>query len=219
VRSLGRPLEVRTDVGGGSRSNKAAFNRSQGVSRRKSQVISEQEVDTKFQEWLEQEGIADPAVFGQVDTFDEVPSYSRLSQLEFISSLPIVEQNRMLISAALRHLARIHEHREASPERRAEVIVMVSVTNWWLYGDQIGECNDGTIENIVPRFWVGDLSHPDMKKFRVYQPQSRCAAFVTQIVGASGFEVFESKIEEWMDPCPARVYVALAGDVPESIRA
>ncbi|MDX6253105.1 MAG: hypothetical protein QOF10_6465 [Kribbellaceae bacterium] len=181
-------------------------------------MISDQEFHSHFQGMLERQGLSDPAAFRQVDTFDEVPVFSRLSELDFMSSLPIVDQNRLMIVAATRHLIKICEYLDSLPKSEPGLIVVVSMTSWWIDDDRASRCNDGTIENIVPRFWVGNLAHPDMKAVRFYSPRSSPAEFVIQTVGLNGFEVVESRIEEWMQGCPERVYVARTGDIPATAR-
>ncbi|GAA1637037.1 hypothetical protein GCM10009744_27750 [Kribbella alba] len=182
-------------------------------------MISDQEFHSHFQGMLERHGMSDPAVFRQVETFDEVPVCSRLSELDFMSSLPIVDQNRLMIVAATRHLIKICEYLDSFPDSEPGLIVVVSITSWWIDEDRASRCNDGTIEHIVPAFWVGNLAHPDMKAFRFHLPRSNPAEFVLQTVGPNGFEVVESRIEEWMQGCPKRVYVARAGDIPATARA
>jgi hypothetical protein len=181
-------------------------------------VISDREFDSHFQRMLERQGISDPAVFGRADTFDEIPVYSRLSELEFMSSLPIIDQNRLMIVAATRHLVKICEYRDSSPRIDTDAIVVLSMTDWWIDDDQEPRCNDGTIEHIVPRFWIGNLAHPDMKEFRFYPPRSNSAEFIIRTVGLSDFDVVESRTEEWMEGCPERVYVARSGDIPATAR-
>ncbi|MEU0092189.1 Imm15 family immunity protein [Kribbella sp. NPDC006257] len=180
--------------------------------------VSDPEFDLQFQRMLERQGLSDPTGFRQVETFDEVPVYSRLSELDFMSSLPIVDQNRLMILAAARHLITIGEDLDSLPESDPALIVLVSMTSWWIDDDRAPRCNDGTIESITPRFWVGDLAHPDMKALRFHPPRSNPAKFVIQTVGLERFEVVESTMEEWMQGCPERVYIARAGDIPATAR-
>lgn len=171
-----------------------------------------------FDALLADEGLTDPAVLVPVDVFDEVPLYSRLTQIDFLANLPVVEQNRTLLRAALRHLDRVREHvRAHSQANTACVLRLVSVTGWWVDQENGGVCTDGTSEILVPNFWIGDLDHERMRGFRLYRPASRCATFVQQAAHGPRFGVFDSRIDETSMWCPRRVYIGIAEDIPSNL--
>ncbi|GAA0613485.1 hypothetical protein GCM10009534_55260 [Kribbella sandramycini] len=151
--------------------------------------------------------VADPAVFAEVAGFDEVPIYSRRSELAFLGGLSVASKNRELILAAVRQLDRIHRYFEGS-DGAAAVVRMVAVTGWSIDDEAGWRCEDGTTELIRPNLWLADLAHPDMADFRVYSPRSRCAEFVSRVIGAGPHRVFESRPPDHLPDCPARVYIA-----------
>lgn len=170
-----------------------------------------------FDALLGEEGLTDPAVFAGVEVYDEVPLYSRLSQIEFLADLPVVERNKQLIRAAVRHLDRLRAHFLGNPETVHGVLRLVSVTGWWVDLEQGGLCTDGTSEIIRPNFWVGNLGNDRMKDFRLHLPTSRCASFVSAIVKHASHRVFESSLTESVMWCPRRVYVGFAEDIPSQV--
>lgn len=174
----------------------------------------------RFDALLAEEGLLDPAVLSSVESFDEVPLYSRLTQIEFLASHPVAEQNRLLIQAALRHLDRVRAHvRKGPPARFRHLLTLVSVTGWWVDQEGGGVCTDGTSEILCPHFWIGDLEHEKLRNFRLYQPTSRCAAFVQRATQRSSYRVLDSRIDERASWCPRRVYVGAAHDIPSRLLA
>lgn len=173
-----------------------------------------------FDALLDQEGLADPALFAEVEVYDEVPLYSRLSQLQFLAGLPIQEQNRQLVRTAVRHLDRIRENRlRHSSVVDKRVLRLISVTGWWVDAERDGICTDGTSELILPNFWLGNLDDERMKDFKLYLPTSRPAIFVSEALSTSEYQVFESALTESTMWCPMRVYVGFPGDIPSEIVA
>jgi Immunity protein 15 len=172
-----------------------------------------------FEGLLVGQGLADPQVFAHVDVFDEAPLYSRLSQISFLGGLPIAEQNRQLIAAAVRYLAHVTEYFSSqTQEEHSQVLRLVSITGWWVDDDRGGRCANGTTEAIRPNLWIGNLGHERMKEFRLYKPQSQCAAFVAGVVvGLARYGVFESRVDEAALWCPRRVYIGRIEHLPTAI--
>jgi hypothetical protein len=174
-----------------------------------------------FKDLFESEGIADPAAMVHTEVFDEVPFYSRYSQLEFLSGLTIAETNRQLIRASVAQLDRIAAHASArrrdagldAPESVA-MLYMVSVTDWIVdRADAATVCQDGTTGLLVPHIWCGNLSSGKMQAFlpgqglpRAFRlPHSACAEFVISALGRSpDYDIYESVEYDW---CPLRVYI------------
>lgn len=178
-------------------------------------VESESRFRAEFASLLAEEGLVDPEVFAGIELFDEVPIYSRLSQLTFLDHLPIAERNRELIAATVRHLDRLIEHFRSQSGADGRILRMVSVTGWWVHDDRGGiQCTDGASEVLRPNFWIGNLSDERMKNFRVFRPRTDCASFVATVVDPVRYEVFESELTEMLGCCPRRVYVGAAGQLP-----
>jgi hypothetical protein len=138
----------------------------------------------RFEAMLAAHGIADPQVWAEVETFDEVPIYSRFSELEFLDELSIAEKNRELILAAVRQLERIEEHFRAQGHDPDRYFRLVSITDWWVDGERGGgTCTDGTTELLTPHIWIGNAEDEDLENFKVYPRRSACASFVARVVG------------------------------------
>ncbi|GAA0613512.1 hypothetical protein HPO96_26750 [Kribbella sandramycini] len=170
-------------------------------------TFSDTSFGADFERLFHENEVADPAVFAEVASFDEVPIYSRRSELAFLGNLSFAAKNRELILAAVRQLDRIHNYFEGSDES-ATIVRMVAVTGWSIDDEAGWRCEDGTTELIRPNLWLADLAHPDMADFRVNSPRSRCAEFVSQVIGAGPYRVFESRPPDHLPDCPARVYIA-----------
>ena len=83
----------------------------------------------EFQELLAAEGLTDLRIFASAETFDEVPIYSRYTQLDFLGRVPVAARNRAMILAAVRHLDRIDDHFRANGGVGERILRMVSVTS------------------------------------------------------------------------------------------
>jgi hypothetical protein len=168
----------------------------------------------EFDALLHEERTYDPEVFRDVTTFEEVPLYSRYHQVEFLNALPVVERNRELVRAAVRHLDLIHDYFSADGGRE-HILRLVSVTGWWVDdGAGGGRCDDGTSELLVPHFWFGNLNDVRMQNFTLGRPVSRCADFVSHTVDLTGKAVFESAGNDSTCDSPIRVYVGFRDDIP-----
>jgi hypothetical protein len=149
-----------------------------------------------------------------------VPLYSRLSQIQFLDDLSVVDQNRQLIRAMVRQLDRVRTHFLEHPRASsARFLTLVSIAGWWVDCELGGVCTDGTSEIIRPNLWIGNLDHEAMKNFRLYGPTSRCAAFVAEATHTTNCSVFESRLDESMMWCPRRVYIGYAADIPSHFLA
>ncbi|GAA0923539.1 hypothetical protein GCM10009554_01740 [Kribbella koreensis] len=165
---------------------------------------------------MEHEQVADPQVFSQVGDFDEVPIYSRYSQLGFLDGLSFAEKNRELILAAVRQMDRIHQHFGGPVPAGSTILRMVAVSSWAVEDEQSWQwrCGDGTTEFVAPYLWLCDLSHPNLANFRVHRPRSRQAAIVAEVVDSARYQVFEDRPPEYMPDCPVRVYVTRTEQLP-----
>jgi hypothetical protein len=183
------------------------------------QVMPEDELQfsVEFGKLLEDEHIADPRVWADVEVYDEVPLYSRLSQLSFLKGLSIADQNRQLIRAAVRQLDVITKYFESHEDGR-QLLRLVSIIGWWADAERGGgRCMDGTDEVIQPYLWIGNMRHERMREFKVYRPRSRCASFVSRAVNSTDYSVFESNLDEMTQWCPDRVYVGRTDQTPGEV--
>lgn len=167
----------------------------------------------KFRKVLDEEQIGDPAVFLDVDVFDEVPVYSRFHQLEFLSGLSFAEANSILIRLAVLHLERVVSY-AAKHERRGgkTILRMVSVTGW-LNESESGQMNfDGLTGFVRPNIWLANLSNPKLSNFSVWPAESPAGLFVKVAMDDDDrYAVVEGPPDRFGAPSPARVYIFMPG--------
>ncbi|MGI4895213.1 MAG: hypothetical protein ACRYF3_08890 [Janthinobacterium lividum] len=172
----------------------------------------------KFEKLLTDEKLTDMRQFGRIDVIDEPPLFSRLSRIDFLSGLPLAEQNRQLIRAAVWHYERTCSYLAKHPDQTSpDILNLVSVTDWWVDHPQGGgEPNtNGQVDLLRPHFWLADLSHPDLSAWHVRKPRTMCGAFVQEVLDHStDYEVFEATVDEIWTSLPVRVYIALTGAMP-----
>lgn len=137
--------------------------------------------------------------------FDEIPLFGRDADVAFLGDRPTREKNRLLVRFAARFLAGVPGE---SPPR---YLRMISLTEWSDYRDDGSlVCSDGSELLLVPRFWIGDLTHPDMRSFEISAGASACARFVESALGPGDeFAVYENFGPRDVE-IPARVYVSSA---------
>ncbi|WP_329055084.1 hypothetical protein OG738_17075 [Amycolatopsis sp. NBC_01488] len=143
------------------------------------------------------------------EPFDEIPLYSRDSDVAFFGGRPVREANEILIRYSARFLADVVGVVEPAGGEPAHRYLMVSLLEWT-------DCRDagstgrpaGSELLLVPWFWIGDLAHPAMRSFEMSAGTSMCARFAESSLGSGGeFRVYEN-FSTWSDgEVSARVYV------------
>lgn len=163
----------------------------------------------KFRELLDAEQIGDPAVFLDVDVFDEVPVYSRFHQLDFLSGLSFAEANGYLIILTALYLDTVVSY-AANQERQSDktILRMVSITGWLSENDS-GQMNfDGSTDFVRPNIWLANLDNPKLSNFSVSPVASPAGVFVNAAMNDDArFAVVEGSPERFGAPSPARVYI------------
>lgn len=170
-----------------------------------------------------------PDSYVTVNTFDEVPLYSRLTQVDFLDQLPFPARNEALLRAAVRHELKIIETAQRIlPETDfRERLFFVSVTGWEddPDEDQAGEQSTASFRSawdrqlLLPNFWIGNMSAEAMGEFAV-----RAAATVESeaVSTALGDDPAVGIYEGWAtmagEPFLRRVYVACPQGYDVSVR-
>jgi hypothetical protein len=173
----------------------------------------EQAYARKFSQLLDEEQIGDPAVFLDVDVFDEVPVYSRIYQLEFLSELSFTEANITLIRLAALYLERVVSY-AAKHERPIgkTILRMVSITGWLNENDSGQTNSDGSVDFIRPNIWLANFDNPKLSNFTVWPAVSPAGLFVKSALGDDErFAVAEGAPDKFGAPSPARVYIYMPG--------
>src|SRR5690554_6061947 len=86
------------------------------------------DVEKGIERLIRREGLDDLDSLLTPREWDEVPLVSRWARLGFLEGLSIEEKSEVLVAAATRYLGRVRDFVEQ--ERRADVVIIVSVTNW-----------------------------------------------------------------------------------------
>lgn len=181
---------------------------------------------TAFDELLRGEGNCELEQFMEVNIYDEVPLFSRFTQLAFLDHLPFVERNRLMIQVAVIHLGAIVEYAGRHYQNRSDPCLrLVSVNGWGEYGES-GWCPvDGTDGLLTPCFFVGNLTVPELTAFAVRSPitatpdaaaialrapTSAASEFVFDALARdSGVCLYEAWDTRWPEPSLESVYVEL----------
>jgi Immunity protein 15 len=171
----------------------------------------EQPFRAAFDALLAAEGHTQLSDYLEVTTFDEVPLYSRFDQLSFLDGLDSAEQNRLLIRAAVLHLAKIVDYAGRAFEGRDDPCLrMVSITGWWDSDADGWTSTDGTTRLLTPNFWIGNLRSAQMQSFTMDSASGKSAQFVADALDRDPDYVL---FEGWSAPGPdrflRRVYVQL----------
>lgn len=158
---------------------------------------------THFERLIKLEGLDDLSQFkDQVELFEEVPLYSRFSQLSFLKGLPSVEKNRILIRAGAWYVrVIIGSLRESCVGRDYDSFCMLSIRDW-------EDFPEGGL--ITPAFWCANPSQGVLEHIRLQPPNSAYSKFVAESLGRDP----SFKINECLDFLPGephveRVYVQL----------
>ena len=176
-------------------------------------ITVEQSYADRFMEILDEQQIGDPAVFLDVDVFDEDPAYSFLDQLDFLSGLSFREANAILIRLAALYLERVVSY--AGKHERGDgktILRMVSIIGWLDKNDS-GQMNfDGSADFVQPYIWRADLDDPKLSSLTVWPAVSPAGLFVNVAMDNDDrFAVVEGPPDRFGAPSPARVYIYMPG--------
>ena len=157
---------------------------------------------TKLERLIEMEGLNDLEQFTEpVELFEEVPLYSRFSQLSFLEGLPSSEKNRILIRAGAQHLRVILEY---LTRRDCDSFCMLTIRDW-------EDFPQGGL--ITPAFWYTNPSQGILDQMRLQPPSSTYSNFVAEALDHDP----SLKIDEYLsflpgEPHVERVYVQLVDE-------
>jgi hypothetical protein len=163
-----------------------------------------------FDELLEAEGHDRLEDYLTVSVFDEVPLFSRETQLGFLRHLTLGEINKLTIRATVLHQLKIDELAKIRFSGRIDPFLrMVSVTGWWDVDGPVFRTADGNSSLLTPNFWIGNMASPEMAHFEMSDPTSEGSEFVSAAVdGMDGLRFFDGwskgSDERWL----RRVYVS-----------
>ncbi|MBB5631201.1 Imm15 family immunity protein [Sphaerisporangium krabiense] len=133
--------------------------------------------------------------------FEELPLYSRYSQLQFLDPLSMSEKNRVLIRAAVAHMVKVVEYsHNYYADRTYDYVCMVSVTGW---GD-----SDGRSEWLTPNLWIGNPRNDKLRSMRLYPAQGRQSEFVADALDGDAGLILNEGLSHFLgEPHVDRVYV------------
>ncbi|MFD8595648.1 Imm15 family immunity protein [Kitasatospora sp. NPDC059646] len=132
-------------------------------------LLADEDLDS-FEEFL-----------GPLETFDEVPLYSRYSQLDFLAPLTRPEANAWLVRAAVTYLERLAAHVAG---RADDFFCMVSITGWDDYRDG---------DFLTPSIWYTRAGNGVLDHLSLTPATGDEARFVTEAVaGTDGAQVLTS---------------------------
>lgn len=102
--------------------------------------------------------------------FDELPLFAQYDEVSFLDGFPLEERNRILIRAAVAHLATILDYsRKYYAGRDYDYFCAVTVTGWeWV--------EEGDV--VIPRFWYANPSHGVFNYLQLDPPDSEYGRFV-----------------------------------------
>jgi|SRR5579859_343850 len=143
----------------------------------------------RFEDLLRESGLDDPAQFlagpSFEESFEEVPLYSRYSQISFLADRIVLERNQMVVLAALDHLGRIISAARRAGWADGDFVAMVSVLgideSWPNFVDAM----------LVPCVWTARPTNRSLAFLSLDPSSDPIARFVERTVGA-GYEVYES---------------------------
>lgn len=161
--------------------------------------------DKQFEHLIHGEGLDDIETLLTPREWDEVPFVSRLSRIEFLSSLDAREKSRILVVNAVKYLECILNF--ADRRKRDDVVVMVSVINW-------EDLQATDPDPVIPNFWISTNAQRDLAKFRLRPSFTKEGNLVREWLNSENllqaYEVFDA-VEAATDPELQRVYIAQRG--------
>ncbi|HKS47835.1 MAG TPA: Imm15 family immunity protein [Amycolatopsis sp.] len=160
------------------------------------------EIDPRFRQQLrevmELNEVWDPrglmAVPAGGDTYEELPLFATLREVEFLGDLPVPEQNRVLIQAAAAHLRVILDY---AAERESNYFCAVTIDFW-------DDFDDGGL--ITPRFLYANPAREFFGNLTVFPAKSGYSGFTSECLDHSP----EYVLHEQLDP------FGVTGGLPES---
>jgi hypothetical protein len=177
------------------------------------QITVEERYAQAFHNVLEEDQISNPKVFLDVNDVDEVPVYSYLDQLDYLSSLPFAEANQILIRCTalfLQDIVSTARQHGATPGKT--ILRMVSVTGWLNENDDRVMNYDGTTNFLRPNIWLANLDHPNLSNFSVHPVSSPAGHFTKKTINADErFMVAEASPDRFGRPSPERTYIYMPG--------
>ena len=190
-----------------------------------------EQVSREFEELLADEGHDCLDLYVHSDTFDEVPLYSRLTQVDFLGELPFAARNEALVRAAVRQQLKIIDRARVLLSEAAfrEHLYLVSVTGWSdepdeEEGGRQPEMSSGFAWDrhlLVPHFWVGNMGAEAMAKFAVQPGATAASVAVSAALGDDpAVGVYEGWATLGSEPVLRRVYVSCPQgyDVADRVR-
>jgi hypothetical protein len=115
-----------------------------------------------FAKLLQLEGLRPEEFVKPISEYDEVPLYTRLERVAFLSGFSHEARNTALLALALEFLERVLARAKALPAPRlAEFFVMITVMDW--EGYHAG----GT---VTPCFWVTTRASQELGPMRLVPP-------------------------------------------------
>lgn len=129
------------------------------------------EIDPRFQEVMARNEVLDPAGLmtlpaGAEDTYEELPLYATLSEVDFLAELPVAQQNRVLIRTAVAQLRVVLDH--AATRGETDYFCAVT-TDFW------DEFDDGGL--ITPRFLYANPAREFFQNVVLLPARSRYSEF------------------------------------------
>ncbi|WP_156960760.1 Imm15 family immunity protein [Amycolatopsis taiwanensis] len=118
------------------------------------------------------------------DTYEELPLYATLGEVEFLDGLPVPEQNAVLIRAAAAHLAVILDY---AAGRESDYFCAVTIDFW-------DEYDDGGL--ITPRFLYANPAREFFQNMSLLPAKSAYSAFTAECLDHSA----EYVLHEQLDP-------------------
>jgi hypothetical protein len=117
---------------------------------------------THFSRLLQIEGLEPDDFLKPISEYDEVPLYTRLERVAFLSGFSHEARNTALLALALEFLERVLARAKALPAPRlAEFFVMITVMDWEDY--HAGR-------TVTPCFWVTTRASQELGPMRLVPP-------------------------------------------------
>jgi hypothetical protein len=163
-------------------------------------------MDDHIRRLIQEEKLDDLERFLHPREWDEVPFFSRLRKISFLSGLAVLEKSRILVINAVQHLDRILAHAQA--HRRDDVVLMLSLLNW-------DDSKSIDTQPVQSNFWLSTDATRDLKYFHLRAGASKESRQVIEWLRAADLlgthEVCDNSLP-MVDPYLRRVYVARRGD-------
>jgi hypothetical protein len=161
---------------------------------------------------LIENGIADPAVFMDVDYFDHYPFYLHISQLDFLSHLSFAEANRVLVKASALYLERLVAlATQRGPLPGKTILRMISVADWQDRNDDGKPNYNGAAAYLTPYILLANLADPRLSSFTVHPVKTTAGLFVKDALNRDKrFRVAEGSPKPGA-AAPEHVYIYIPG--------